>query len=193
MVCASVIKMKPTCAVIVVSAHAAFLITFTILCTIWKKLKRKPWSNMIIALIISDLFLQALDLIYTLEFRSGVLGLISIGLPMITRFGILIVGDNGKKVMKMIIIFAFSLDFILALYDMAFVYPNLNLIQFWICAVRGVTNGSVILCLCSSCANPGFQEEKTSPRKVLFMQMHRNNVMSYVNMRLLTYANNFAF
>ena len=58
--------MKPTCA-IVVSAHAAFLITFTILCTIWKKLKRKPWTNMIISMIWTDILLQTMDLIYLLE------------------------------------------------------------------------------------------------------------------------------
>ena len=170
--------MKPTCA-IVVSAHAAFLITFTILCTIWKKLKRKPWTNLIISMIWTDILLQTLDLIYLLEFRSSaVLDLIRIVMTLVTRFGILIIGDHGKKVMKLLMVLVFSVDFIVALYDMAFENPDLALIQFWISSIRAVTNGSVILCLCSSCANPGFQEEKTLPQQkvCLLMQMHQKNV-----------------
>ena len=134
---------------------------------------------MIISMIWTDILLQTMDLIYLLEFRFEVEDLIRIVMTMITRFGILIIGDHGKKVMKLIMVLVFSVDFIIALYDMAFENPDLVLIQFWISSIRAVTNGSVILCLCSSCANPGFQEEKTGKQKVwayILMQMHQKNV-----------------
>ena len=133
---------------------------------------------MIISMIWTDILLQTMDLIYLLEFRFEVEDLIRIVMTLVTRFGILIIGDHGKKVMKLLMVLVFSVDFIVALYDMAFENPDLALIQFWISSIRAVTNGSVILCLCSSCANPGFQEEKTLPQQkvCLLMQMHQKNV-----------------
>ena len=138
---------------------------------------------MIISMIWTDILLQTMDLIYLLEFRFEAEDLIRIVMTMITRFGILIIGDHGKKVMKLIMVLVFSVDFIIALYDMAFENPDLGLIQFWISSIRAVTNGSVILCLCSSCANPGFQEEKTGKQKVWANASKKKcGCHSYVNM-----------
>ena len=155
--------MKATGA-IVVSAHCAFLITFTILCTIWKKLKRKPWSDLITTMICIDILLLATDLIYQLTFGFAELELIKVVLTLITRILTILVSDHGKKVSKMLIVALFCVDFIISLYDMGFEYPDLSLLHFWICSIRAVTNGSVILCVLSSCANPGFQEEKSSQK-----------------------------
>ena len=148
------------------------LLNCTSLCV--KKTKRKPWNDSVIVLMLIECFallLTILNLIYSEEID---LNLAVLSLTLCTKTAIMLKNRSNVSHEKCSIILILSFDFVVMLYKMAF---EVQKVDFWLCCLRSITNGAVILIILPKLIkDANFEEEKTDEK---FKYSHENvNLLS---------------